>query len=79
MLAKGAVISAPTCSLPENIKGGRNWDYRHTWIRNAAWTMDALTRVGYLEEATEFMNWLMVTLFVAFFKGVQQRVCIIKH
>ena len=54
----GAIVAAPTCSLPENIGGGRNWDYRYTWIRDAAFTLYGLLRIGFTEEATQFMRWL---------------------
>ncbi len=54
----GAIVAAPTCSLPEEIGGVRNWDYRYTWIRDAAFTIYAFFRLGYTEEATRFMQWL---------------------
>ncbi|NKE70270.1 glycoside hydrolase family 15 protein [Candidatus Manganitrophus noduliformans] len=54
----GAIVAAPTCSLPETIGGGRNWDYRYTWIRDAAFTLYAFMRIGFTEEATAFMHWL---------------------
>ena len=54
----GAIIAAPTCSLPEVIGGERNWDYRYTWIRDAAFTIFAFLRLGYGEEATSFMEFL---------------------
>jgi len=54
----GAIIAAPTCSLPEVTGGERNWDYRYTWIRDAAFTIFAFLRLGYFEEATAFMDWL---------------------
>lgn len=54
----GAIVAAPTTSLPEGIGGERNWDYRYTWIRDAAFTIYALLRIGFTEEATSFMNWL---------------------
>jgi GH15 family glucan-1,4-alpha-glucosidase len=54
----GAIVAAPTCSLPENIGGSRNWDYRYTWIRDAAFTLYALLRIGFTEEAERFMGWL---------------------
>jgi GH15 family glucan-1,4-alpha-glucosidase len=54
----GAMIAAPTCSLPEGSGGVRNWDYRYTWIRDSAFTLYALLRLGYTEEATRFMDWL---------------------
>ncbi len=54
----GAIVAAPTCSLPEGIGGERNWDYRYTWIRDAAFTLYALLRIGFSDEATHFMNWI---------------------
>jgi GH15 family glucan-1,4-alpha-glucosidase len=54
----GAIVAAPTCSLPEEIGGVRNWDYRFTWIRDAAFTIYAFLRLGYTEEAAQFMAWL---------------------
>lgn len=54
----GAIIAAPTCSLPEIIGGVRNWDYRYTWVRDAAFTTYAMLRLGYSEEMAHFMEWL---------------------
>jgi GH15 family glucan-1,4-alpha-glucosidase len=54
----GAIIAAPTCSLPETLGGVRNWDYRYTWIRDAAFTLYGLLRIGFTEEADGFMAWL---------------------
>jgi len=54
----GAIVAAPTCGLPERIGGARNWDYRYTWIRDAAFTLYALLRIGITEEATRFKDWL---------------------
>ncbi|MBA3885442.1 MAG: glycoside hydrolase family 15 protein [Acidobacteria bacterium] len=54
----GAIVAAPTTSLPEGIGGERNWDYRYTWIRDAAFTLYGLLRIGFTEEAARFMGWL---------------------
>ena len=55
----GAIVAAPTCSLPEGIGGERNWDYRYTWIRDAAFTIYAFLRIGFTDEATAFMKWVV--------------------
>ncbi len=54
----GAIVAAPTCSLPEAVGGTRNWDYRYTWIRDAAFTLYGLLRIGFTDEARAFMGWL---------------------
>ncbi|MCB8883889.1 glycoside hydrolase family 15 protein [Acidisoma cellulosilytica] len=53
-----SIIAAPTFGLPEAGGGTRNWDYRATWIRDASFTVYAFIRLGYVEEASNFMNWV---------------------
>ena len=54
----GAIVAAPTCSLPEGIGGERNWDYRYTWIRDASFTLYGFIRIGFTDEARHFIDWL---------------------
>jgi GH15 family glucan-1,4-alpha-glucosidase len=54
----GAIVAAPTCSLPESLGGPRNWDYRYTWIRDAAFTVYSLMRIGFTDEAARFIGFL---------------------
>ena len=54
----GAIVAAPTCSLPEVIGGIRNWDYRYTWMRDAAFTVYAFVRIGFKEEAAAYIDWI---------------------
>lgn len=55
----GAIVAAPTSSLPEAIGGPRNWDYRYSWIRDAAFSVDALRAIGLVDEARGFLHWAL--------------------
>jgi GH15 family glucan-1,4-alpha-glucosidase len=55
----GAIVAAPTTSLPEAIGGSRNWDYRYCWLRDAGLTMQALVGLGFLAEGRSFLSWLL--------------------
>ncbi|MFF5488651.1 glycoside hydrolase family 15 protein [Streptomyces virginiae] len=55
----GAVAAAATCSLPESVGGERNWDYRFSWIRDSAFTLEAFLKLGCAPEATSYLWWLM--------------------
>lgn len=54
----GSIVAAATFSLPESIGNGRNWDYRYTWIRDAAFSMHAFLELGFMEEAKVFLAWI---------------------
>ncbi|CAE6452239.1 unnamed protein product [Rhizoctonia solani] len=61
----GAIVASPTFSLPEHIGGTRNWDYRFSWIRDSSFTLYALIRLGFTEEANAYMDFI--------FKRLQQK------
>ncbi len=59
--SNGALVAAPTASLPAPIGGVRNWDYRYTWIRDASFSVYALRRIGFEQEAGAFLGWVLDT------------------
>ncbi|HEY9478068.1 MAG TPA: glycoside hydrolase family 15 protein [Microbacteriaceae bacterium] len=54
----GGLVAAPTAGLPEQIGGERNWDYRYTWVRDASFSVHTLARMGFIDEAVAFSQWL---------------------
>jgi alpha,alpha-trehalase len=68
--SNGALVAAPTSSLPAPVHGVRNWDYRYTWIRDASYSVYALRRVGFENEAGAFLGWVLD----AFERGGQPRI-----
>ncbi len=59
--SNGALIAAPTSSLPAPVGGVRNWDYRYTWVRDASFSVYALRRIGFDDEAGAFLGWVLDT------------------
>ena len=55
----GAIVAAPTTSLPETLGGTRNWDYRYAWLRDSAFTVDILYRLGKVDEGDRYITWLL--------------------
>ena len=55
----GGIVAAPTTSLPEQLGGPRNWDYRYSWLRDSTYTLQALLAAGYTEEAAAWREWLL--------------------
>ena len=58
----GAMVAAPTTSLPESVGGERNWDYRFTWLRDTSLMLNAMMTVGFQEEAADFIHWMERTI-----------------
>ncbi|KAF7182965.1 hypothetical protein CNMCM7691_002709 [Aspergillus felis] len=59
----GAIVAAPTFSLPENVGGGRNWDYRYSWVRDTAFTLYVFLKMGYSEEAEAYVSFIFDRIF----------------
>jgi GH15 family glucan-1,4-alpha-glucosidase len=56
---RGGIVAAPTTSLPEDVGGSRNWDYRYCWLRDASLTLEALLEGGYVQETRLWRDWLV--------------------
>ena len=70
----GAIVAAPTTSLPESIGGERNWDYRYTWIRDASLTLDALWIAACPDEAHWFFSWMAGAVATQIRRGVDLQI-----
>src|SRR5438045_5591081 len=70
----GAIVAAPTTSLPESTGGERNWDYRYTWIRDASFTLDALWVAACPDEAQWFFSWMAGAVATQIRRGVDLQI-----
>ncbi len=70
----GALVAAPTTSLPESIGGERNWDYRYTWIRDASLTLEALWVAACPDEAHWFFSWMAGAVATQIRRGVDLQI-----
>jgi GH15 family glucan-1,4-alpha-glucosidase len=70
----GAIVAAPTTSLPESIGGERNWDYRYTWIRDASFTLDALWVAACPDEAHWFFSWMAGAVATQIRRGAELQI-----
>ncbi|KAI9926911.1 hypothetical protein ASPWEDRAFT_177074 [Aspergillus wentii DTO 134E9] len=59
----GAIVASPTFSLPENVGGNRNWDYRYSWVRDTAFTLYVFLKMGYSQEAEAYVNFIFDRIF----------------
>lgn len=59
----GAIVASPTFSLPENVGGGRNWDYRYSWVRDTTFTLYVFLKMGYSDEAEAYVNFIFDRIF----------------
>lgn len=59
----GAIVASPTFSIPENVGGSRNWDYRYSWVRDTSFTLYVFLKMGYSEEAEAYVNFIFDRIF----------------